>query len=281
VFVRRGRRNLRLAPKLQETTEDKFVLRASITLALSLALGILGASGATALTIKKSSSNICHCPGGSYYEQTGSKNTFSTIDACLSSGGRHPERGQGNCQATSAAITTQKRPDYKVISSRQIPAYDREKHFGGWADYDRDCQNTRQEMLASLSTSRVLYASNNCTVMRGRWLDPYTNEIFLDAKDLDIDHMVPLAYAWEHGAYRWTQEQRQKFANDPVNLFAVKASVNRQKGASGPLEWLPPSQGYHCQYVTRFLRISQSYGLVFQPDEIAEIHALKLKTCGK
>jgi hypothetical protein len=29
--------------------------------------------------------------------------------------------------------------------------------------------------------------------------------------------------------------KREQFANDPVNLFAVEARVNRQKGAKGPL----------------------------------------------
>lgn len=249
-----------------------------MTLALSLALTVIGASSAFALTVKKSSSNICHCPGGTYYDQTGSKTTYPSIEQCLSSGGRYPKVGQGACNASLAPNAVQKRPDYKVSSSSQIPAYDRDL-FGGWADADRDCQNTRHEMLASLSTSRVIYSANGCSVTRGRWIDPYTDQIFLDSKDLDIDHMVPLAYAWDHGAHRWSRAKREKFANDPINLFAVKASVNRQKGAAGPLEWMPPSESFHCQYMVRFLRISQTYDLLHHPQEIADLHALQAKKC--
>ena len=55
--------------------------------------------------------------------------------------------------------------------------------------------------------------------------------------------------------------KREQFADDPVNLFAVEARVNRQKGAKGPLEWMPPRESFHCQYVTRFKRVLITYGL--------------------
>jgi hypothetical protein len=32
----------------------------------------------------------------------------------------------------------------------------------------------------------------------------------------------PLAWVLGHGAYQWTPEQRQRFANDPANLLAVR-----------------------------------------------------------
>ena len=37
--------------------------------------------------------------------------------------------------------------------------------------------------------------------------------------------------------------------------------MNRQKGAKGPLEWRPPRERFHCQYVTRFKRVLITYGL--------------------
>ena len=62
-----------------------------------LALVFLFAFEAKADVVKKSSSGICHCPGGSYYGRTARFTPYKTIDACLSSGGRHPRRGQGVC----------------------------------------------------------------------------------------------------------------------------------------------------------------------------------------
>ena len=64
--------------------------------------------------------------------------------------------------------------------SDQIPKYDRDL-FGGWSDTDRDCQNMRDELLQELSTAVVSFLQNTCRVIRGRWLDPYTDKIFLRA----------------------------------------------------------------------------------------------------
>lgn len=77
--------------------------------------------------------------------------------------------------------------------------------------------------------------------------------------EVDIDHIVPLSWAWKYGANKWTQEKREQFANDPRNLIAVEASLNRQKGDKGPDEWLPPKN--IGQYQQRFLRVKKSYGI--------------------
>ena len=49
--------------------------------------------------VKRSNSGICHCPGGAYYEKTKNFTPFDTIEECLANGGRHPKRGQGDCEA--------------------------------------------------------------------------------------------------------------------------------------------------------------------------------------
>ena len=79
-----------------------------------------------------------------------------------------------------------------------------------------------------------MMSANGCGVMRGRWLDPYTGMVFTDSSDLDIDHLVPLHWAWMHGAWAWSDTVRSDFANDPRNLFAGDDGTNRQKGAKGP-----------------------------------------------
>ena len=81
---------------------------------------------------------------------------------------------------------------------------------------------------------------------QGRWLDPYTGKVFFEASDVDIDHLVPLKWAWDHGANTWKQSKREQFANDPVNSFAVEARVNRQKGSRGRGLTLLPAQHRYC-----------------------------------
>jgi hypothetical protein len=247
-----------------------------IVRALAFILACALPSVAAAEPVKMSSSAICHCPGGSYYAKTKSFAPYGSIDACLAAGGRHPKSGQGSCQAASAAPATSAPAAVQAVSAYK--PYDRDL-FGGWADADRDCQNTRHELLAQLSTGPVHYSSDSCRVTRGRWIDPYSGRIYLDSGDLDIDHLVPLAYAWSRGAHSWSDAKRRQFANDPVNLFAVQASANRQKGAAGPTEWLPEDPGFHCQYLLHFTRVSKEYGLQFAAAEANAIAALTQQKC--
>ena len=86
-----------------------------------------------------------------------------------------------------------------------------------------------------------------------------------DPSILDIDHVVPLKWTWQHGAEKWERKTRILFANDPINLIAVEASLNREKGAKGPDEWLPPKN--ECQYLSRFYRVISKYNLSLSPDE--------------
>jgi hypothetical protein len=55
----------------------------------------------------------------------------------------------------------------------------------------------------------------------------------------NTDVIVPLAWAWKNGASSWSEIERDRFANEPINLFAVSASLNRGMGAQRPDSWLP------------------------------------------
>lgn len=153
-----------------------------------------------------------------------------------------------------------------IAASQHVPQYDR-KEFGGWADKDQDCQNTRHELLGELSTGSVTYSLNTCRVVTGRWLDQYTGRIFTQSSDLDIDHLVPLHWAWQRGAWKWSDQKRRDFTNDARNLFAVDDGTNQSKGAKGPLKWLPPSGSFHCAYVTKFWRVVRLYEISVPEDE--------------
>ena len=157
-------------------------------------------------------------------------------------------------------------------------AYDRAL-FGRWADNDGNCRNTRHEMLAGLSTVPVQTTVDGCRITHGQWYDPYTGQTETEARDLDVDHMVPLAWAWAHGADKWSKERRRRFANDPVNLVPTDAGINRGKGADGPDDWLPPHAPYQCAYVLRFIRIARSYDLELERDEAREIAGIRDRAC--
>ena len=159
-----------------------------------------------------------------------------------------------------------------------IPKYDRNL-FGKWLDIDGDCQNTRHELLIEFSTQPVGFSENLCRTVRGRWLDQYSGDIFLESSKLDIDHLVPLKFAWDHGAYTWSKKKRKQFSNDFINLLAVDKSINREKGAYGPTNWLPPNEKYRCQYLIRFQRVMQIYELKFFVREYEKFQKLKQNYC--
>lgn len=165
-----------------------------------------------------------------------------------------------------------------VAAVAATPEYQRE-NFGVWSDENQDCMNTRHDMLLALSTGTITLSSDGCRVVRGRWLDPYTGRIFFDASDIDIDHVVPMYWAWERGAWSWPTDKLVAFGNDPRNLEAVDDATNQAKGSKSPLDWLPPDPAYRCQYVLRFLRLVLIYKIDVPSDEMNELELLKTRLC--
>ena len=94
---------------------------ARILVALVVASQFLGIdavfSEALALT-KKSSSGICHCPGGQYYDRTKRFTAYRSIEECLASGGRHPRRGQGDCIRTAPRDRDRPRAEGRPVVPR-------------------------------------------------------------------------------------------------------------------------------------------------------------------
>lgn len=153
----------------------------------------------------------------------------------------------------------------------QIPSYDRELYFGSWTDEDGDCQNTRAEVLIQESLSVLGFrSSSNCVVDNGEWLDPYTNNLYYFANELDVDHVVPLYNAWQSGAYLWNDFKREDFANYMIfedHLIAVDKYQNRQKGAKDPSEWMPANSDFHCEYVAIWIEIKYLWELTITSSE--------------
>ena len=162
-----------------------------------------------------------------------------------------------------------------------LPDYDRHdwKH---WTDADGDCQNARNEVLIAESKTSVAYRTDRkCRVAAGEWLAPYTNTIVTDPGRLDVDHMVPLGNAHASGAWEWSAEQREQYANyldDPQHLIAVTASANRSKGARGPEEWRPDDRSYWCQYAVDWITIKDTWELTATTAEFTALEEM-LATC--
>jgi hypothetical protein len=140
-------------------------------------------------------------------------------------------------------------------------SYDR-KAFGSWIDIDHDCQNTRAELLIASSIEPVNFkAHRSCVVTEGFWFDPYSGQVFTRARDLDIDHVIPLKFAFVNGGASWSNSMKRKFANDPKNLIAVSKKLNRSKGSKGYNEWIPTFEPFICDYLLRWKVLLKKYQL--------------------
>ena len=145
-----------------------------------------------------------------------------------------------------------------------LPKYVREdwKH---WIDEDKDCQNTRHEVLIEESLKAVTFKSDKqCQVATGEWLAPFTGDTVTDATKLDVDHMIPLKNAHDSGGWAWDAGMKSAYANEMAysdHLIAVTASANRKKGAKGPEGWKPPNQDYWCDYAIDWVQIKADWGL--------------------
>jgi hypothetical protein len=117
-------------------------------------------------------------------------------------------------------------------------------------------------------------------VLSGEWYDPYSSETFTISKDLDLDNIVPLKFAHGRGGDSWSRKQKAIFANDTDNLILAQASLNRQKGAKGLSDWLPPNHQYRCEYITHFNKVMSKYALAYISSEQRVVNRL-VKACIK
>jgi hypothetical protein len=136
--------------------------------------------------------------------------------------------------------------------------YTREQFGGSWI-IAGGC-NIRDRILArDLTAKRYV---DGCRVEAGELADPYTARnirYVRGASEVDIDHVVALSDAWQKGAQQWTAQQRVAFANDPLNLLAVDAAANRQKGDGDAATWLPSNKRFRCAYVARQVAVKRKY----------------------
>ena len=129
--------------------------------------------------------------------------------------------------------------------------------------------DTRNDILDRDLVDKTYVATKRCpgAVATGTLYDPYTNEVIHFTRGnqvgaaVQIDHIVPLALAWDLGARDWTDELRTRFANDPANLIAVQGQANQDKGDEQPADWMPPNHAFWCQYAVQFAAVLRGYGL--------------------
>ena len=191
-------------------------------------------------------------------------------------------------RALEGLIVVAERPD--------VPGYQRGCAAGeacsfgpAWTDDSTapDSHNgcgTRDDVLREQLADVVFRAGSGCVVVGGTLHDPYTGAVIpfskTNAAAVQIDHVYPLARAYDMGAAGWTQERRTAFANDTeLELLAVDGRANQAKGDSGPAQWLPPNPAETCGYLRRYIGVAAAYGLAITAAE-HDVMARILAGCG-
>lgn len=153
--------------------------------------------------------------------------------------------------------------------------YDRSL-FEHWVDADGDGCDTRCEVLAAERRADL------AGLPAGGWLSIYDGYWTDDPSELDVDHVVALAEAWESGASGWDAATRRAFANDldhPGALVAVTAATNRSKSDRDPASWQPPNRDAWCEFAASWVWTKVRWRLTA---DLAEVQALRnmLAGCG-
>jgi Protein of unknown function (DUF1524) len=163
-----------------------------------------------------------------------------------------------------------------TVLPQRIHRYDyhRSAYGDAWDD-DNDAPgghngcDTRDDILNRDLVDKTYVSIKRCpdAVATGTLHDPYTNKTIAFQRgpkvgeSVQIDHIVPLSYAWDMGAYGWPAAERLRFANDPANLLAVDGPANQDKGDSPPAQWMPPNAAFACQYAMQFIAVLRGYQL--------------------
>ena len=155
-------------------------------------------------------------------------------------------------------------PTLSVKGRAPLTDYSREAFGTAWSDVNDNGCDTRNDILRRDLTAKTV---EDCVVLAGVLQDPYSDQQVrftrgpVTSLDVQIDHVVALANAWQTGASFWSDEERERFANDRRNLLAVRGDLNLQKSDGDAATWLPPRKAFRCQYVAIQVLTKQRYDL--------------------
>jgi hypothetical protein len=148
--------------------------------------------------------------------------------------------------------------------------------FKHWVSVGNGCDSRKAVIISEATVKPVV--EKGCVIKGGEWLSVYDSVKVTDAGKLDVDHMVPLAEAWDSGASAWDDKKRELYANDQTDarhLIAVTGASNRSKSDRDPAEWMPTNEKYKCQYIMNWVSIKVRWSLFVDEKELLAIKSIK------
>lgn len=139
--------------------------------------------------------------------------------------------------------------------------------------------NTRHEILLAQADGPVKKSRDGCYISTGTWDDPFSGKTMHRASDLDVDHIIPLKWASDHGGLGWPAREKELFANDPLNLLAVDDGLNQSKGAKGPTDWMPPNHAFRCEYIGQWQAVLVKYPKLSMSPKENRVFKKQINSC--
>lgn len=121
------------------------------------------------------------------------------------------------------------------------------------------CFNVREQVLARQGQD-VTLTDDGCDVT-AVLNDPYSGTSGHSQLDMQIDHSVPLGYAYAHGGRNWSSQRKEAYANDLAqgHLVAALGAENISKSDKGPSQWMPDRD--QCGYAKNFVNVLYKWDL--------------------
>ncbi len=153
---------------------------------------------------------------------------------------------------------------------QRVLGYERAAFGSGWGPAAASpalapaaaCTAREAAILAQVTDTEARL--EGCALRQGTVFDPYgAGEVHVEpgTRAVEVDHVLPLAAAWDLGAYAWDARTRQRFANDPLNLVVTAREHNQDKSDDLPSRWMPPAPAHRCWYAGRVRQVADAYGL--------------------
>jgi len=147
-----------------------------------------------------------------------------------------------------------------------------------WHIKDWSGCSSREEVLVRTAIGDTSWDPDDpCEVVDGWWYSEYDGTWTSESSEIEIDHVVGLSEAHVSGAWDWTSDQREWFANDLQNLVAVSPAAEQSKGDSDAAGWWPHEDVW-CSFAYTVVEVKFNYGLTVDPAEHAAL-AEMIETC--
>lgn len=141
--------------------------------------------------------------------------------------------------------------------------------FPHWSDINGSGCTARQDALLAQAIGLVQRDPGRpCVIVEGDWYSPFDGSTHSGSPgDIDVDHVVALAEAWDSGASTWTTERREQFANDPLHLLVTDRQTNRDKADLDAGEWKPDRTDAWCLTASMIILTKLRYELTIDRAE--------------